>query len=79
MPTNPTKNAVVSAPGTSSAATGVSKSATTNAAGLYTIKPIPPGDYTVTVTAAGFNDFKAADINAKLGTATTLDVALEDI
>lgn len=49
-------------------AAGVTKLAVTGATGKYTLKPIPPGNYTVTVKATGFNDFTATAVTAKLGT-----------
>src|ERR1700692_3630232 len=37
------------------AATGVIRSSETNSAGFYTVPGLPPGNYAVSVTAAGFS------------------------
>ncbi len=42
----------------------------------YTLKPLPPGNYNITVTATGYNDFEDFDVQAKLGTNTHDDVEL---
>lgn len=52
------------------------KSAVTNSAGKYIIKPVPPGDYTITVSAPGYTIHTNPSVNAKLGTVNTLDVGL---
>ena len=51
-------------------------SVTTSATGKYSFKPVPPGTYTVTVTADGFSDFSATGVFAKMGTANVLDVPM---
>ena len=45
----------------------------------FRLKPRPPGDYTVTVTATGYHDITAAAVTAKLGTNNHLNAALEAI
>jgi len=45
------------------AATNVSTSRTTSSAGLYTIAPLPPGIYTVTVEAKGFKTVKQQNLD----------------
>src|SRR6201990_264047 len=68
-------------------ATGVDTQATTNSAGIYSIRFLPIGQYEVTVTAAGFTTSKlpafALEVNQTVkfdahlqpgGTTTTVDV-----
>ena len=43
--------------------TNVSTSRTTSSAGLYTIAPLPPGTYTVTVEAKGFKTLKQENLD----------------
>lgn len=47
-----------------------------DAAGAYSFKPLPNGAYTLTVTALGYNNFEASDVDVKLGEINTLDVEL---
>lgn len=75
----PIKDATVTATGTAGQATGVTKSTVTSGTGTYTLKPLPPGDYTINVQAAGFNDFTETQFDAKLGTNNRLDVGMEAI
>jgi hypothetical protein len=68
------------------AATGVKTMATTNGSGVYTIRFLPIGSYTVTIDAAGFtteklaaftldiNQTVKADAKLKIGTASTVVV-----
>lgn len=70
------KDAVITATGTSGQATGVVKTATTTSSGKYTLKPLPPGEYTITVKATGFNDFTETQFQTKLGTNNHLDVTM---
>ena len=44
-------------------ATNISTSRTTSSAGLYTIAPLPPGTYTVTVEAKGFKTLKQENLD----------------
>ena len=71
------KDATVTATGTSGSATGTVKTATTASSGKYTLTPLPPGDYTITVTAETYKDFTETQFNAKLGVNNHLDVGLE--
>jgi hypothetical protein len=48
---------------------GFSKSLTTDKAGFYSIGPLNPGTYTITITAPGFSVLKV-DTTVKVGTAT---------
>jgi hypothetical protein len=69
-------------------ATGVKTSTQTNAAGVYTIRFLPIGTYTVTVDATGFSQSKIAaftleidqtqKIDAKLKIGTTTEVVVEE-
>ena len=72
----PIKDATITATGTAGQATGTIRAATTSRLGKYTLKPLPPGDYTVTVTAEGYADSTETQVNAKLGTNNRLDVGL---
>ena len=60
------------------AATNISTSRTTSSAGLYTIAPLPPGTYTVTVEAKGFKTLKQENLDvvglAELGFNPALSV-----
>jgi hypothetical protein len=53
-------------------ASGTERTVTTNADGLYSVTNIPPGVYTVTVTASGFKKFDST--NNKLDPSSTLAV-----
>lgn len=55
------------------------KTAKTTTTGKYTIKPLAPNKYTVKVTATGFQDFQAAEVDVKLGAVNSFDAALTDI
>jgi hypothetical protein len=50
------------------AATGEIRSVTTSSNGEYRISDLPPGVYTVTVTAAGFETYKADNVPVAVGT-----------
>ena len=75
----PIKNATVTVTGTSGQATGTTRSTTTSATGKYTLKPLPPGDYTITITAPGYKNYEETQVNAKLGNNNHLDVEMETI
>ena len=53
-----------------------SRSTTTNAAGEYKIPALPPGDYKLTITAAGFAPQTENGVGLTSGQASTLDVKL---
>jgi len=47
-----------------------------DATGAYSFKPLPNGAYTLTVTALGYTNFEADNVDVKLGEINTLDVEL---
>jgi hypothetical protein len=48
----------------------------TNAKGDYLVKPLPVGEYTVRITATGFETKEIDEVDAKLGVINTLNVAM---
>jgi len=56
---------------------GQTKTATTNRTGGYEITGLAPGNYTITVTAAGFADFAKDDVNVAAGQSQALNIPLE--
>ncbi|MEO5923928.1 MAG: TonB-dependent receptor [Bryobacteraceae bacterium] len=58
-------------------ATGTTLEAATSATGNYTITPLRPGDYEVTVERAGFKTYKRAGITLAAAQILRLDVQLE--
>jgi hypothetical protein len=67
-------NATVSLTGSSLVGT---KSQTADSNGYYRFANLPPGNYTLTVEAKGFNTLKRSDINIGVGRLPTLDIALK--
>jgi hypothetical protein len=57
--------------------TGVSRSGQTNESGNYTFPNLPPGQYTVTVEAAGFKKETRKDIALLVNSAPRVDVQLQ--
>ena len=55
---------------------GAEKTATTNEEGLYTLRGLAPGTYTVRVQAAGFAQYANAEVNVAAGRANPLDITL---
>jgi hypothetical protein len=58
-------------------ATGVTSTRETTAAGVYAISPMPVGEYTLTVTAAGFQTTVQKKVNVDALSVTTVDVSLQ--
>ncbi len=52
------------------------KTAKTDSAGEYSIKPIVHGKFTIKVTKEGYQDFEADEIEIKMGDMRHLDVRL---
>ena len=57
-------------------ATGIAATRTSTSAGLYTISPLPPGIYTVVVSAPGFKVFKQENLVVNALNTATLSPAL---
>src|SRR5689334_5478181 len=57
-------------------ATGFSRSATTSPAGLYTLASMPPGTYTVTISASGFKTYSRTGVVVAAQTVTRVDASL---
>lgn len=51
----------------SSQSTGLTRETTTDASGFYRVLDLPPGNYTVEVSAAGFKPLKVANVSVVLG------------
>src|SRR5438552_12987302 len=58
-------------------ANGVSKSATTNGEGAFTLAGLAPGKYTVRVSAPGFGTFENTDVTVAARASQQLDVVLQ--
>jgi hypothetical protein len=58
-------------------ATGVTRDATTDAAGFFSAPNLLPGPYAVTVSAAGFATTKSSDITLTVGSNQVLNVSLK--
>ena len=56
--------------------TGQSWTVTTSTEGIYSLPALVPGEYRVTVTAAGFSSVER-DVSVETGTTTTADISLE--
>ncbi len=56
--------------------TGVQRSTTTSADGLYDFPYLAPGDYKVDVTATGFKSFSQSDITVSVSTTARLSAVL---
>src|SRR5205814_2332488 len=51
----------------SSQSTGLTKQTMTDATGIYRVLDLPPGDFTIEVSAAGFKPLKVANVPVALG------------
>lgn len=56
---------------------GVSRTATTNAQGKYTLQALPLGVYSISIAATGFATFKTDNLNVEAGEPVSLDATLE--
>jgi hypothetical protein len=59
------------------AATGFQRTTTSNAAGLYQFLEVPPGDYRLEATAAGFATFLASKITLVVKTPSTIPIRFQ--
>src|SRR5437667_463283 len=57
--------------------TNYTQSAVSNETGIYTIKNVPGGTYTLTVTMTGFKEYEAKNVSVTVGNVTRHDVALQ--
>src|SRR5690242_5742625 len=53
------------------------KELTTDSSGYYRFANLPPGSYTITVTAVGFKTTKRARLTLEVGHLPTVDIVLE--
>lgn len=56
--------------------TNLSRTATTDSAGAYSIPALPAGSYTIRVTATGFQEFQATDVPVTINTISRVDARL---
>jgi hypothetical protein len=56
---------------------GINRQTTTNTAGDYNESALPPGDYNVIVSAAGFKKYQAKNVKLDVGAKERVDVSLE--
>src|SRR5262245_2242194 len=57
-------------------ATGLTREATTNESGVYSIPTVPPGFYTLTVEASGFKKYESKDNKVDAGVPANISAAL---
>ena len=57
--------------------TGVATTRQTNDAGLYVIKPLPPGEYRVTFEAAGFKKAVRDDVDLRTGDTMAVNMVMQ--
>src|SRR5512142_95201 len=53
------------------------KKVVTDSAGLYKFANLPPGEYTISVTAPGFRSYKHSNIDLTTGRLPILDISLQ--
>src|SRR5216683_4749144 len=58
-------------------ATGVTRDASTDAAGFYSVPNLLPGPYEVTASASGFSNAKQADLTLTVGAQQVLNLGLK--
>jgi hypothetical protein len=58
-------------------ATGLQRTTTSNAAGLYQFVDVPPGDYRLEVNATGFARYHAAKVTLVVSTPSTIPIRLQ--
>jgi hypothetical protein len=56
--------------------TNAEQTVTADGEGLFTVGQLQPGSYTVTITASGFSDYKATNVQVLVGNTTTLSPKL---
>ncbi|MHB8616510.1 MAG: carboxypeptidase-like regulatory domain-containing protein, partial [Candidatus Acidiferrales bacterium] len=56
--------------------TGLVRTTTSNAEGLYEFFAVPPGDYSLQATASGFSKYLAQHVTLLVSTASTINVTL---
>ena len=61
----------------SSPSTGLTQQTVTDAAGIYRVLDLPPGDYTIEVSAAGFKPLKVANVPVALGQVNAENLQME--
>ena len=57
-------------------ATGLSKQATTDDAGYYSIRNLPEGVYDLSIAAGGFRPYTQKDLNISINAVTRVDAAM---
>ena len=60
-----------------SSATGLERSTTSSASGLYQFLDVPPGTYRLQATAKGFAPFLASDVTLVVKTPSTINIKLQ--
>jgi hypothetical protein len=75
--TDPTQAAIADAIVTATnQATNFVREAKTNTAGFYTLPSMPPGSYSITIKAAGFQSYTRTGVVVQVQTVTRVDAAL---
>ena len=59
-----------------SSLTGLTREAPVDASGSFVLSDLPPGDFLIVVTAAGFAEQRYTDVNLRVGQTLDLPVAL---